>query len=128
MPPRKQPKTAAEKAKAAAAEEDAWLDAEASRSQALLDAAAAEAAAATPAPVVAAVAVAPLPQEAEERVKYCCNWCQAANPEMACGRCKTKYCSTECQTKAWPKHMDMCEVMSGRDATEAARRVNAGEG
>eukprot|EP01112_Ceratiomyxa_fruticulosa_P000837 TRINITY_DN10774_c0_g1_i1.p1 TRINITY_DN10774_c0_g1~~TRINITY_DN10774_c0_g1_i1.p1 ORF type:complete len:164 (-),score=44.56 TRINITY_DN10774_c0_g1_i1:17-481(-) len=41
-----------------------------------------------------------------------CAWCGKPAPKK-CSRCKNEwYCERECQVKAWPRHKNVCDIIS----------------
>ncbi|KAJ6510558.1 hypothetical protein C8R45DRAFT_1207458 [Mycena sanguinolenta] len=48
------------------------------------------------------------------RAEKCCDACGKVDASLKnCGRCKVaRYCSSECQTKAWPSHKKACQSFS----------------
>ncbi|KAI8866968.1 hypothetical protein GQ42DRAFT_165141 [Ramicandelaber brevisporus] len=43
--------------------------------------------------------------------KKVCNKCKAKDSASCCGKCKTAYCSRDCQVDDWPSHKSLCGVL-----------------
>ncbi|XP_077992144.1 tudor domain-containing protein 1-like [Glandiceps talaboti] len=70
------------------------------------------------------------PSSGDEMISKCprpCSYCKKAGKKW-CGRCRTPYCSDECQRLHWPEHKSSCKRSSDSQSVAASKSIGSPQG